>query len=197
MTFGLVLILLSIHATGIWNNSFIFLDLLVVLASETCLHHYVRVNSYIKFQNINKRELYQLSKKRIRKKQEQEQICCYRDWARFVTVGSFLRGCIINFNVFLMVCLSGIWWSCSWEKISWKEGKAIILLSTHALCLPHSHSTLLSRRNTNLWSWFLEHWDLLLNKLTRGELPLWWDNKDDISSPSPLWEQIEGLWVFI
>lgn len=92
-----------------------------------------------------------------------------------------------------MVCLSGIWWYCSWEKISWKEGKAIIVKYT--LCLPHSHSTLLSRRNTNLWSWFLEHWDLLLNKLTRGELPLWWDNKGDISSLNPLWEQIEGLWV--
>ena len=29
----------------------------------------------------------------------------------------------------------------------------------------------------------------------RGEFPLWWDNKDCISSPSPLWEQIEGSWV--
>ena len=37
----------------------------MVLASETCFDHCVRVYSYIEFQNINKRELYQLSEKKL------------------------------------------------------------------------------------------------------------------------------------
>lgn len=150
------------------------------------------VNIWSSIQNINKRELYQMSGKQTRTTanlllQRLSGVCYCRQL--FTRLYIDFRTC----NVFLMVCLSGIWWSCSWGKIFWKEGKQW-LLSTHALCY-HIHSTPLSRRNTNLWSWFLEHWDLLLNKLIRGEFPLWWDNKDDILSLSTLWEQIEGLWV--
>ena len=37
----------------------------MVLVFETCFDHCVRVYSYIEFQNINKRELYQLSGKKL------------------------------------------------------------------------------------------------------------------------------------
>ena len=87
----------------------IFLDYLVVLSAETCFDHCVRVHSYVEFQNINKRELYQLSGKKVEtNKNNSKFVVTGIEQGLLLYIGSFLRGCITDFNVFLMVCLSGI-----------------------------------------------------------------------------------------